>query len=479
MRQWKSQFNKWANIPDSHVCMFTSSDKDDITTSTCLLITTYNMIAFSGQRSEKAKQILEQDARYLSPSYTRPYPLVVRRGQGAVVEDVDGNQFLDFNAGIAVVSTGHCHPQVVEAIQRQAAELIHMSGTDFYYPLLTQLAARLAALAPGGEAQRFYYGNSGTEAIEAAMKLARYSTGRDKFVAFLGAFHGRTLGSLSLTSSKAVQRNRFGPLVPGVFHVPYPNCYRCPYNLEPRTCSIECARVIEERLFKTILPAGETAAIFVEPIQGEGGYVVPRQEFFDELRAIATRHGILLVADEVQSGCGRTGKMWASSHFGLVPDIMAVAKGIASGMPLGVTMARAELMTWPPGSHASTFGGNPVSLAAAMATLELLEGGLIQNAERVGGYLLEQMDDWPRTLRLVGEVRGKGLMIGLELVRNKETKEPAREERDRVVEMAFRRGLLLLGAGDSSIRLCPPLVVSMVQADFALQVLRECLSSLT
>ena len=423
----------------------------------------------------RAKEILELDARYVSPSYSRPFPLVVASGRGAIVEDVDGNQFLDFSAGIAVVSTGHCHPAVVEAIQRQAAELIHMSGTDFYYPSMVRLAEKLAPLMPGPAPKKFYYGNSGTEAVEAAMKLSRYSTGRDKFIAFLGAFHGRTLGALSLTASKPVQRRGFGPLLPGVFHIPYPNCYRCPYNLDPKSCSIECARVIEERLFKTTLPAEETAAIFVEPIQGESGYVVPRKEFFDELQAIARRHGILIVADEVQSGCGRTGKMWASEHFGLVPDIITMAKGIASGMPLGVMAADASLMTWGPGSHASTFGGNPVSLAAALVTVELLQTALIENAASVGAYMLERMADWPRRLRLAGDVRGKGLMIGIELVRDKETREPAKQERDRLVEEAFRRGLLVLGAGESSIRLSPPLIITRDQADFALEVLENCL----
>lgn len=423
-----------------------------------------------------ARDILARDARWISPSYTRSYPLVARSGRGAIVEDVDGNQFLDFSAGIAVVSTGHCHPQVVEAIQRQAAELIHMSGTDFYYPLLVQFAERLAQMVPGPE-RRFHYCNSGTEAIEAAMKLARYSTGRDKFIAFLGCFHGRTFGSLSLTSSKAVQRKGFGPLLPGVFHVPYPNCYRCPYNLEPKSCSIECARVIEDRLFKTVLPPQEAAAIFVEPIQGEGGYVVPRQEFFDELREIARRHGILLVTDEVQSGCGRTGRMWAGDHFGLEPDVIAVAKGIASGLPLGITIATARLMNWPPGAHASTFGGNPVALAAGLATLELLESRLIRNAEGIGNYMLGRMADWPQKYHLVGDVRGKGLMIGIELVRDKKTKEPAHDERERLLTIAFERGLLLLGAGESAIRLCPPLIISREQADFALDALAECLAA--
>ncbi len=424
----------------------------------------------------RAREVLQRDATWMSPSYTRPYPLVVQSGRGAIVEDVDGNQFLDFNAGIAVVSTGHCHPQVVDAIQRQASELIHMSGTDFYYPLLVRFAEKLAALIPGPQ-RKFYYGNSGTEAIEAAIKLARYSTGRDKFIAFFGAFHGRTMGSLALTNSKPVQRKGFGPLMPGVFHVPYPNCYRCPYNLEPKSCSIECARVIETRLFKTVLPAEETAAIFVEPVQGEGGYVVPRQEFFDELRAIAERHGILIVTDEVQSGCGRTGKMFAHQHFGLEPDIIAVAKGVASGMPLGVMTAKASLMNWPPGAHASTFGGNPVCLAAGVATLELLESRLIRNAEQMGNYILDRLRDWPQTQRLVGDVRGKGLMIGIELVRDKKTKEPAHEERERVLQEAFRRGVLVLGAGESTIRLSPPLTITKSQADYAINVLRECLDA--
>jgi 4-aminobutyrate aminotransferase len=423
----------------------------------------------------RAQQILKLDARYISPSYTRSYPLVAQSGRGAIVEDVDGNQFLDFNAGIAVVSTGHCHPQVVEAIQRQAGELIHMSGTDFYYPQMVEFAQKLESLTPGPSPKRFYYGNSGTEAVEAAMKLARYSQGRDKFIAFFGAFHGRTVGALSLTASKSVQKKGFGPLLPGVFHVPYPNCYRCAYNLDPKSCSVECAKVIEERLFKSVLPAEETAAIFIEPIQGEGGYVVPRTEFFDELQAIARRHGILIVADEVQSGCGRTGRMWASQHFGLEPQIMTVAKGIASGLPLGVTVADAELMCWKPGAHASTFGGNPLSLAAGLVTLELLESHLIRNAEEMGAYIMDRIADWPERFPLVGEVRGKGLMVGIELVLDKHTKQPAHDLRDRVVEMAFERGLLLLGAGESTIRLSPPLIINRTQADYAMDVLGECL----
>jgi 4-aminobutyrate aminotransferase len=423
----------------------------------------------------RARAIIERDARVVSPSYTRCYPLVAETGEGAIVQDVDGNRFLDFNAGIAVVAAGHCHPRVVAAIQKQAARLIHMSGTDFYYEEMVALAEKLAQLAPGGGPRRVSFGNSGAEAIEGAIKLARWSTKRDKIIAFFGSFHGRTLGALSLTARKAVQRAGFGPLLPGVVHAPYPDCYRCPFGKQEDTCAVECVKHIESVLLKTIAPAEETAAIVVEPVQGEGGYVVPPRKFFDELTRVARQNGILLVCDEVQSGMGRTGKMWASEHFDLAPDILAVAKGIASGMPLGATVARADLMTWPPGAHASTFGGNPVSCAAAMATIALLEEGLVENAARMGRYLRDRMRDWPARFPVVGQVRGLGLMIGVEVVRNQETCERASEIRDRVVNLAFERGLLVLGAGENSIRLCPPLVITRDQCDFAIETLEECL----
>ncbi|HKW96558.1 MAG TPA: acetyl ornithine aminotransferase family protein [Bryobacteraceae bacterium] len=425
----------------------------------------------------RARQIIERDQKILSPSYTRPYPLVAARGEGAMVEDVDGNRFLDFNAGIAVVSTGHCHPKVVEAIQQQAARLIHMSGTDFYYENMVALAEKLARLAPGGLERRVYFGNSGTEAIEAAIKLARYTTGRGKFIAFLGAFHGRTLGSLALTASKSVQRRGFGPLMPGVHHIPYAYCYRCAYGKSPDTCGVECAKVIEEQLVKTILPADEVAAIVLEPVQGEGGYIVPPQKFFDELARIAKRFGMLLIFDEVQSGMGRTGKMWAAEHFNAAPDIFTVAKGIASGMPLAATIARAELMNWPPGAHASTFGGNPVSVAAGLVTVELLEKELVANAARVGAHIMDRLREWPKRFPAVGEVRGLGLMLGIELVRNQQTREKAPELRNRVLQLAFERGLLVLGAGENSIRLSPPLTITRDQADFAVETLEECLTT--
>jgi 4-aminobutyrate aminotransferase len=386
----------------------------------------------------KAEEVIRRDRAVLSPSYTRCYPLVIKRGQGAIVEDVDGNTFLDFNAGIAVVATGHSHPSVIRAVQQQAAEFLHMSGTDFYYESMVQLAEKLAALVPGDVRRRVYFGNSGTEAMEAAIKMARYHTGRDKFIAFFGGFHGRTLGSLSLTGSKVIQRRGFGPMLP-VHHVPYANCYRCAYGKQRETCALECVQVLEELLFQTILPPEEVAAIVMEPIQGEGGYLVPPAKFHQELRRVADKYGILLIHDEVQSGMGRTGRMFASEHFGINPDIVTVAKGIASGMPLSATVAKAEIMNWPPGAHASTFGGNPVSIAAALATIELLENELIENAAEVGRYMLQRMRSWPERYRFVGDVRGLGLMIGVELVRDQATKERAPELRNELQGMAFER----------------------------------------
>jgi len=413
----------------------------------------------------RARAVIERDNAVLSPSYTRSYPLVAGTAEGAIVEDVDGNRFLDFSAGIAVVSTGHCHPRVVAAIQKQAARLIHMSGTDFYYENMVTLAERLAATLPGP--RRVYFGNSGAEAVESAMKLARYATHRTKFIAFMGAFHGRTLGALSLTASKAVQRRGFGPLIPGVYHVPYPDTYR--HGGAAANLSLEAI----ERLFHTILPPEEVAAIVVEPVQGEGGYLVPPEGFLQDLARIAKAHGILLVFDEVQCGMGRTGKLWAWQHSGVAPDILTTAKGIASGMPLSAMIARADLMHWKPGAHASTFGGNPVAIAAALETLDLLGEGLVDNAARVGAHMMERLASWPARIASVGDVRGVGLMIAIELVRDRHTKERAPELRDAVVERAFERGLLVLGAGENSIRLCPPLLITREQADFALDVLEE------
>jgi 4-aminobutyrate aminotransferase len=422
-----------------------------------------------------ARRIIEADERLISPSYTRSYPLVAKSGRGIVIEDVDGNEFFDFSAGIAVVSTGHCHPEVVSAIQRQAAELIHMSGTDFYYPQLVELAERLSQIAPMKGPHRVHYGNSGAEAIEAALKLARYHTRRQGVIAFHGSFHGRTMGALSLTCSKVQQRRRFSPLVPGVIHAPFPNLYRRPASTPADEYAVQTARHIEDVIFRTEMAPEECAAIFVEPIQGEGGYLPAPPAFMQELRRICDRHGILLVVDEVQAGMGRSGKWWSVEHTGIEPDMVCIAKGIASGMPLGALITRSEIMDWTPGSHASTFGGNPVAIAAAMATLNVLEREGVSNADLVGRQIMQRIEAWPEALPLVGDVRGRGLMIGVELVADKKTKEPAVEERDRVVQMAFEKGVLLLGAGPNTIRIAPPLIVSKEQADLALDVLEECI----
>ena len=426
----------------------------------------------------KAQAVLAQDRQYVSPSYSRPYPLVAAKAEGMVVSDMDGNTFLDFAAGIAVCATGHCHPRIVKVIQEQAAQLIHLSGTDFYYPQLSALAQKLAEIAPGRWDKKVYFGNSGTEAIEAALKLARYATGRKKFIAFYGAFHGRTLGALSLTASKPLQRRGFGPLLEGVTHVPYPYCYRCPDRLSDGGCHPACLRVIEDQLFKTILSPDEVAAIVFEPIQGEGGYIVPPPEFFEELKRLSRQHGILLIADEVQSGMGRTGKMFAVEHFGIEPDIIAIAKGIASGLPLGAIVARAELMSWPPGSHASTFGGNPISCAAALETIRLIEDELMENAADTGEYLLESLRELMTRCSVIGDVRGRGLMVGVELVKDRATKERAGAWRDLAVQQCFEKGLLILGSGENTLRLMPPLIVNRAQADAALEILEEVLSAI-
>src|SRR6202046_1809277 len=425
-----------------------------------------------------AKRVLAGDQKYISPSYTRSYPLVAKSGRGIVVTDVDGNEFFDFSAGIAVVSTGHCHPHVVAAMQKQAAELIHMSGTDFYYESMITLAERLSKIAPMPGPHKIYYGNSGAEAVECALKLARYHTRRQNVIAFFGAFHGRTMGALSLTAPKPQQKRRFGTGVPGVTHVRYPDVYRgCeggPQDAE--AFALGCARFIEDKLFKTTLAPEEVAAIFVEPVQGEGGYVIAPTVFMQELRRICDRHGILLVADEVQSGVARTGKWWAVEHAGVEPDMVCIAKGIASGMPLGITLTRSEIMDWVPGSHASTFGGNPVCVAAALATLDVIEKeNLLEHSAEVGAHMMTRMADWPTRLKLVGDVRGRGLMIGVDIVKDKTTKEHGAAERDLIIERAFEHGVLFLGCGPSTIRLCPPLVVTEEEADVALEVLEECI----
>jgi 4-aminobutyrate aminotransferase len=425
----------------------------------------------------KAKALVARDSAAVSPSYTRDYPLVIARGEGAVVEDVDGNVFIDLAAGIAVTGTGHAHPAVVKAITDQAQKYLHMSGTDFYYELQVKLAEEIGRITPIDGPVKAFFGNSGTEAVEACVKLARHHSKRHNIIAFLGSFHGRTLGSLALTSSKALQRTGFGPMMGGVYHAPYANPYR-PVVGEAGEASADGAiRYLEDQIFTHLVSPDEVAAIVVEPVQGEGGYVVPPKSFLQRLRAIADKHGILLVADEVQSGMGRTGKMFASEHFDLKPDMVAIAKGIASGLPLGICAAKAGVMDWQPGAHASTFGGNPLSCAAALATIQVLEGGVIANAATVGTYLKDQLTGLMDKHPIIGDVRGLGLMLGVELVKDRKTKERAVDERNAVVQEMFKRGLLILGAGRNAVRFAPPLVLTKDQAETTVRLFSESLTA--
>ena len=421
----------------------------------------------------KSQLVIDYDKKYMSPSYMRDYPFVAERGYGAIVEDPDGNAFLDFAAGIAVCSTGHCHPKVVEAIQKQAAELIHIAGNDFYHRHMPQLAERLVKTMPKPHDYRVFFGNSGTEAVEGAIKLARYATRRDKLIAFYGCFHGRTLGSLSLTASKNTQRKGFGTLLGGVEHIPYPYAYRCALGHTKETCGGEVIELLEQQIFKRLFAPEEVAAIIVEPIQGEGGFIPAPLFFLQELQRICNRHGIVLIVDEVQAGMGRTGKWWAYDHAGITPDIVLTAKGIASGMPISAFIAKESIMQWKPGAHGTTYGGNPVCIASALATMELIEGGLMANARKVGDYVFGKVSDWPQRFKIVGDVRGKGLMIGVEFVRDQKTKEKAADLRDRVIDNAFHRGLLTLGSGENSIRLSPPLIIDEEQADCAIRIMEE------
>ncbi|MEO0225527.1 MAG: acetyl ornithine aminotransferase family protein [candidate division WOR-3 bacterium] len=426
---------------------------------------------------EKARAVLRRDRKYISPSLTRPYPAVIERGKGMYVWDVDGNRFLDFAAGIAVCATGHCHDDVVEAIKKQSETLIHISGADFYTPLQSQLAEKLAEISPGSKNKRVFLGNSGAEAVEAAMKLSRFKKHRPKFIAFLNAFHGRTLGALSLTASKAVQRRHFAPLF-DVVHVPYPYCYRCFLKQTYPKCDYECLSFIEERIFKTIAPPEDCAAWFIEPIQGEGGYVVPPPGYFSRLAEICNRYDIFLVDDEVQSGMGRSGRMFAIEHWNVKADLYCIGKGIASGLPLSACISKAGIMDWSPGTHASTFGGNPVACASALKTIELLEGGLIDNAEKMGEIILKKLNGLKKRYEFIGDVRGKGLMIGIELVLDQDSKEPVPEKRDGVVVECFKRGLLILGAGQSSIRFCPPLIIKEAEIEIGMEIFESALTKI-
>ena len=426
----------------------------------------------------RARAIIDRDSAWASTSYIKEYPLVVSRGSGAMIEDVDDNRYLDFMAGIAVASTGHAHPKVVAAIQEAASRFLHICGTDFYYEGMAALCERLARIAPGPSRKRVFLTNSGTEAVEGAIKLARNSTRRPAIIAFDGAFHGRTYGAMSLTSSKAVQRAGYGPMLPEVYHVPYANRVRCQHCRDRAECTLDCVRSIEAELFARRVHPSDVAAIFVEPIQGEGGYVVPPRGFLTALRELCDRHGILLVIDEVQSGIGRTGKMFACEYDGVEPDVLLSAKGLGSGMPIGAIIAREDVMKWGPGAHGSTFGGNPVCCAAALATLDLVEGGLMANATPMGNRLVAGLGRLAERHETLGDVRGLGLMIGVDVVTDRTTREPAPRLRHEIVQRAFRRGILLLGAGKSALRLAPPLVVDSRDVDTALGIIDEVLEEL-
>jgi 4-aminobutyrate aminotransferase len=429
----------------------------------------------------KARSIIEADAQFVNPAYPRPsFKLVAERAAGVWVEDVDGNIFLDCNAGVAVCSTGHCHPEVVRAIQDQAARLIHMCGTDYYYSLMPELAQKLDEIVPVKSPTRTHFANSGTEAVETALKLAMHATGREKFISFFGSFHGRTLGSLSLTSSKAAQRLGFKRQALDVVHLPYPNEYRNPFREEDcgdGGAAQGALNWIENRLFQTTTPPEEVAAIVVEPVQGEGGYVPAPKNFLAGLRRICDEHGILLIADEVQSGMGRTGKMFACDHYGVQPDIVCIAKGIASGLPLGACVSRADVMDWKPGAHASTFGGNPVAIAAALKTIELLQDELVSNSAEVGAYLKSGLEKLMSKHECIGDVRGMGMMLGVEFVKDRASREPDVDLRDRVEVAVFERGLVLLGCGANSIRWSPPLILTRENVDVALEIFDEAISA--
>ena len=417
-----------------------------------------------------AKSIVERDREVTAPAYGRVYPLVVKRASGMTVEDVDGNLFLDFMAGIAVASTGHSHPRVVQAIEEQARKFLHICGSDYYYEPMVALAEKLAQLAPGPGAKKVFFTNSGTETVEAAIKLARYDTKRQHIIAFHGAFHGRTLGSLSLTASRASHRAHFGPLIPGVHHVPYP---------KHDSSASESIQIIEKGLFRHEVRPEEVAAVFVEPIQGEGGYIVPPPEYLPMLQDLCRKHGILLAVDEIQSGFGRTGKMFASEHWKLEPDIVCAAKGIASGMPLGAMIARAEISTWPSSSHGSTYGGNPVACAAALATIELLEEALVENAGNIGALLKDRLAALATRHRTIADVRGLGLMIGVEFCRPDDKAALDRELRERVMQKCFEKGLLLLGCGESTLRFCPPLIVTAQEVETAVRLFDQAIAEAT
>lgn len=423
----------------------------------------------------KARKIVEDDKKLISPSYGHWYPMAVDSGQGSIIRDVDGNEYIDFNSGLVVMNVGMCHPKVVEAITRQTRKMMHYSLTDFYYSEAVELARALNEITPGAFPKKVHFGNSGAEAVEGAIKLARWHTKRPRILAFIKGFHGRTMGAVSLTSSKPVQMRHFFPLVPGVTHVPYPNCYRCPFKLDYPGCDMWCVDFIEEYLLKTYVPPEETAAIIFEPIQGEGGYIVPPKEYFPRLKKLMDKYGILMIDDEVQSGMGRAGKWFAIEHLGIEPDIICVGKGIASGLPLSATVAKASVMDWERGAHASTFGGNPIACKAALAVIDAMKSeNMLDNANKQGGHIQKRFREMQKKYEMIGDVRGHGLMIGVELIKDKKTKAPAKEGAESVMNHAWKKGVLLITAGASTLRIAPPLNITRDLVDSALDIIEEC-----
>lgn len=421
----------------------------------------------------KSKRLIAKDERFVSQSYTRAYPAVLSHARGPYLWDVDGNCYIDFHTGIGVCSTGNCHPKVVEAIKEQAEKSIHFPSADFYHEPVGKLAQRLSEIVPGSGPKRTFFSNSGAEAVETGFKLARYNQRKPRTIAFINGFHGRTMGALSLTCSKVTQRKYFAPLVPEVTHVPYAYCYRCPFNLTYPKCDLACVKFIEDEILLKVAPAEEVAAIVVEPIQGEGGYLVPPPRWLPAIKSLAEKYGILLIMDEVQSGMGKTGKMFAMEHWNVTADIVVIAKALASGMPLGACVADRKLMSWEPGAHSTTFGGNPIACAAALVTIDLLQNGLMRNASRMGGYIMKRLNGMMRKYQIMGDVRGKGLMIGIEFVKSRKTKEPAGETANWIANECFRNGLMLLTCGKNSIRFIPPLMIGQDTVDQALEIFEK------
>ncbi len=422
----------------------------------------------------KARELVRKDEKFISPSYGRFYPLVVESGKGCIVKDVDGNEYIDFNSGLVCMGVGHNHPKVVAAIKNQCDRFLHYSNTDFFYREVVDLAEKLAQITPGSPEKKVYFGNSGAEAVEAAVKLAKWHSRRQLFIGFTGAFHGRTIGALSFTASKPTQKRYFFPLMPGVTHVPYPYCYRCPFKLTYPDCRYWCVDFIDEYVLQKYVPPEDTAAILFESIQGEGGYVVPPPEYFQRIKKLADKYGLLLIDDEVQSGMGRTGKWFAIEHWGVEPDILCTAKALASGLPLGATIAKAKIMDWVPGSHASTFGGNPLSCVAASAVIDVVkEEKLLENATKQGAYIMKRLGELKEQSEIVGDVRGKGLMIGVEIVEDKESKKPAPQKVTEIMMRSWKRGINVITCGASTIRIAPPMIITRDLVDSAMDIIED------